>query len=118
MLSMMFVLYLHIFFFKQKTAYEVRISDWSSDVCSSDLERGNRDDCERPAPRAAARGGSRRLQRVQDLLVGIDERAFEALDSLRKARRHRIGRLLRAGSVGYAVPCRPRLRRGGLGAIR
>src|SRR3546814_8949667 len=27
-----------IFFFKQKTAYEMRISDWSSDVCSSDLE--------------------------------------------------------------------------------
>src|SRR3546814_4139239 len=26
------------FFFKQKTAYEVRISDWSSDVCSSDLQ--------------------------------------------------------------------------------
>src|SRR3546814_6151433 len=26
-----------VFFFKQKTAYEVRISDWSSDVCSSDL---------------------------------------------------------------------------------
>src|SRR3546814_6648160 len=28
-----------IFFFKQKTAYEMRISDWSSDVCSSDLPR-------------------------------------------------------------------------------
>src|SRR3546814_13190214 len=28
-----------IFFFKQKTAYELRISDWSSDVCSSDLEQ-------------------------------------------------------------------------------
>src|SRR3546814_2155879 len=28
-----------VFFFKQKTAYEMRISDWSSDVCSSDLER-------------------------------------------------------------------------------
>src|SRR3546814_8063860 len=28
---------LYIFFFKQKTAYEMRISDWSSDVCSSDL---------------------------------------------------------------------------------
>src|SRR3546814_18002956 len=28
-----------IFFFKQKTAYEMRISDWSSDVCSSDLSR-------------------------------------------------------------------------------
>src|SRR3546814_1455530 len=27
------------FFFKQKTAYEMRISDWSSDVCSSDLAR-------------------------------------------------------------------------------
>src|SRR3546814_5734111 len=27
-----------IFFFKQKTAYEMRISDWSSDVCSSDLD--------------------------------------------------------------------------------
>src|SRR3546814_5524209 len=30
-------MYLIFFFFKQKTAYEMRISDWSSDVCSSDL---------------------------------------------------------------------------------
>src|SRR3546814_6402150 len=30
--------YMFLFFFKQKTAYEMRISDWSSDVCSSDLE--------------------------------------------------------------------------------
>src|SRR3546814_6247164 len=30
-------LFLSLFFFKQKTAYEMRISDWSSDVCSSDL---------------------------------------------------------------------------------
>src|SRR3546814_5487843 len=29
--------YAMVFFFKQKTAYEMRISDWSSDVCSSDL---------------------------------------------------------------------------------
>src|SRR3546814_4544778 len=29
-----------VFFFKQKTAYEMRISDWSSDVCSSDLDIG------------------------------------------------------------------------------
>src|SRR3546814_7630033 len=29
--------FLVFFFFKQKTAYEMRISDWSSDVCSSDL---------------------------------------------------------------------------------
>src|SRR3546814_5034518 len=33
-----FVLMLFFFFFKQKTAYEMRISDWSSDVCSSELD--------------------------------------------------------------------------------
>src|SRR3546814_4448224 len=31
------------FFFKQKTAYEMRISDWSSDVCSSDLAAGGQE---------------------------------------------------------------------------
>src|SRR3546814_18315766 len=31
-----------VFFFKQKTAYEMRISDWSSDVCSSDLDSASR----------------------------------------------------------------------------
>src|SRR3546814_3829515 len=35
--SFLFVV-LMFFFFKQKTAYEMRISDWSSDVCSSDLQ--------------------------------------------------------------------------------
>src|SRR5213596_1796727 len=39
------------FFFKQKTAYEIRPCDWSSDVCSSDL---------RPPPRRRRRGGGRR----------------------------------------------------------
>src|SRR3546814_4395271 len=38
----MLSVYVLFFFFKQKTAYEMRISDWSSDVCSSDL---------RPLPR-------------------------------------------------------------------
>src|SRR3546814_13485763 len=38
----MMCLVMFFFFFKQKTAYEMRISDWSSDVCSSDLRR--RDD--------------------------------------------------------------------------
>src|SRR3546814_4437979 len=41
MFSIFYVCFLYFFcfffFFKQKTAYEVRISDWSSDVCSSDL---------------------------------------------------------------------------------
>src|SRR3546814_2118649 len=47
-----------ILFFKQKTAYEMRISDWSSDVCSSDLPFGPRsspkEDCrcnQGPEPR-------------------------------------------------------------------
>src|SRR3546814_8626918 len=31
----------YFFFFKQKTAYEMRISDWSSDVCSSDLREAD-----------------------------------------------------------------------------
>src|SRR3546814_2898324 len=33
-----------LFFFKQKTAYEMRISDWSSDVCSSDLNNVHEQD--------------------------------------------------------------------------
>src|SRR3546814_5419135 len=36
---MYLVVFFDFFFFKQKTAYEMRISDWSSDVCSSDLIR-------------------------------------------------------------------------------
>src|SRR3546814_5386905 len=34
--------YFLFFVFKQKTAYEMRISDWSSDVCSSDLAQGGK----------------------------------------------------------------------------
>src|SRR3546814_3380679 len=34
---LLFYVFCFFFFFKQKTAYEMRISDWSSDVCSSDL---------------------------------------------------------------------------------
>src|SRR3546814_8652644 len=37
----MFFVFSSFFFFKQKTAYEMRISDWSSDVCSSDLVSQN-----------------------------------------------------------------------------
>src|SRR3546814_19175715 len=44
---------LFFFFFKQKTAYEMRISDWSSDVCSSDLACGSA---------AADRGSGARLR--------------------------------------------------------
>src|SRR3546814_13190077 len=48
-----------VFFFKQKTAYEMRISDWSSDVCSSDL-----------VDAVAARGGDRAaIGRMADVPV-------------------------------------------------
>src|SRR3546814_9199492 len=55
------------FFFKQKTAYEMRISDWSSDVCSSDLRRAalRIARCARgwfPGPPAAARRSERQGQ--------------------------------------------------------
>src|SRR3546814_7349044 len=40
----MSILCFMFFFFKQKTAYEMRISDWSSDVCSSDLNLKTRSD--------------------------------------------------------------------------
>src|SRR3546814_4740075 len=47
-----------VFFFKQKTAYEMRISDWSSDVCSSDLQRvfDDRVHLLESGPRARKRG--------------------------------------------------------------
>src|SRR3546814_4000417 len=48
------------FFFKQKTAYEMRISDWSSDVCSSDLD-GRR----RQGGEVGAREGAQQQGRQQ-----------------------------------------------------
>src|SRR3546814_8810054 len=41
------------FFFNQKTAYDMRISEWSSDVCSSDLARRNRCSSIRPRSRSS-----------------------------------------------------------------
>src|SRR3546814_8654444 len=58
-----------MFFFKQKTAYEMRISDWSSDVCSSDLVLG------------AVHHGAEGLNRVQVVpapFLGSTERVLAA----------------------------------------
>src|SRR3546814_19432852 len=57
------------FFFKQKKAYEMRISDWSSDVCSSDLRRREYravagGGCARRLSGRARRGGDRRAVRA------------------------------------------------------
>src|SRR3546814_7700182 len=51
-----------VFLFKQKTAYEMRISDWSSDVCSSDLD-GRGDDAPRFDRFCRGQGAARRADR-------------------------------------------------------
>src|SRR3546814_6668870 len=56
------------FFFKQKTAYEMRISDWSSDVCSSDLHG---------EAAAVHRGHAARADAGADEVVGIVATEFE-----------------------------------------
>src|SRR3546814_9587719 len=69
-LVLVLCLILSFFFCKQKTAYEMRISDWSSDVCSSDLQlHAHHHRAVDPAPRArapadAAEPGARRLKFV------------------------------------------------------
>src|SRR3546814_11648290 len=64
-----------LFFSKQKTAYEMRISDWSSDVCSSDLRRGVR----KPGKIAGAVArGEQPHQRAIDV-PGRDEAALQRL---------------------------------------
>src|SRR3546814_1582854 len=94
------MLYAVFFFFKQKTAYEMRISDWSSDVCSSDLPRVDlgaqpvdhrltlgqgrpvldRRDGERPARpgRLLGLAGERRQRRLGDPRLGDQPPALEA----------------------------------------
>src|SRR3546814_7960865 len=68
-----------LFFFKQKTAYELRISDWSSDVCSSDL------------PAQAARP-DRRVEALAVLRAVVDQLRPLAGDPLdRIVGRHHAG---------------------------
>src|SRR3546814_10155657 len=65
-----------VFFFKQKTAYEMRISDWSSDVCSSDLVEHR--------PGAVRSVGSAHMH-----LVAAHRHAGRAFDTGRHAQRLR-----------------------------
>src|SRR3546814_19802649 len=80
------------FFFKQKTAYEMRISDWSSDVCSSDLheaEDAERNECHRrhlaeldeTADRQQSEPKHRRARKLQE--AGV--RRAEIYDRKRKS---------------------------------
>src|SRR3546814_3759332 len=92
---------MYIFFFKQKTAYEMRISDWSSDVCSSDLA-GDADlaagrhrllvgagGVEDDGPRASPLHG----QRPVDLLVvGVEEQQERVVDDALRSEERRVGK--------------------------
>src|SRR3546814_7994915 len=72
--------------FKQKTAYELRISDWSSDVCSSDLKLNFGCSPGASKRRAAANsssahsGSSRSLHRVAGRPPGVEQRFPVPLD--------------------------------------
>src|SRR3546814_2600304 len=58
------------FFFKQKTAYEMRISDWNSDVCSSDLVAGSALTPVAAAARDASTLARERLRRLSRYVSG------------------------------------------------
>src|SRR3546814_3012742 len=69
----------HFFFFKQKTAYDMRISDWSSDVCSSDLRHAEKvDDGSRDPSLTDA--GRARAHALAELLRSRDVVAVYATD--------------------------------------
>src|SRR3546814_6283535 len=65
-----------LFFFKQKTAYEIRSSDWSSCVCSSDLVVVGRADAAGGEDIIVAR--PQRVQRVDDLVLDVGNDAHFA----------------------------------------
>src|SRR3546814_1133082 len=65
------------FFFKQKTAYEMRISDWSSDVCSSDL-RGRQQGGEPPGGGPGGREGRAAERLGGGRTIGVHVRAPRA----------------------------------------
>src|SRR3546814_3680801 len=66
-----------VFFFKQKTAYEMRISDWSSDVCSSDLLAAEREG------EAAVLGVAAEHRPLGGAADGEEALAIRQLDELR-----------------------------------
>src|SRR3546814_11735074 len=70
-----FFVFCSFFFFKQKTAYELRISDWSSDVCSSDLLRREG----RGLQRQVVGGVLARLGGLEVRVEGLDDGVADGL---------------------------------------
>src|SRR3546814_5993007 len=81
----MFISLFFIFFFKQKTAYEMRISDWSSDVCSSDLADSNFG-----PPIIGADGATRETARSQRSDQGEFDRRYHVVAPGRSDRRDAV----------------------------
>src|SRR3546814_3737740 len=85
--------YCLFFFFKQKTAYEMRISDWSSDVCSSDLSPTSSGGGHEAAPAAGCRPGRTGLGGREEIVA---ETAVERLSEFRgndlRSEERRVGK--------------------------
>src|SRR3546814_13593571 len=96
------------FFFKQKTAYELRISDWSSDVCSSDLGRFG--DGRRPAQPAFLRRRERTFVTTSHLGTEHQPRHVQ----IARQRQRRVVAQFHSGTTGPAqqigrATCRERV---------
>src|SRR3546814_1482072 len=110
-------LFFVFFFFKQKTAYEMRISDWSSDVCSSDLHSEKLHAAARPGePLAAAAFDAMERARVE-ALGARNMAGMRANLSASLALRMRSDPIARAQSHDD-VPMRSEERRVGKGGVR
>src|SRR3546814_20906846 len=89
------------FFFKQKTAYEMRISDWSSDVCSSDLRPARRAGPARRTTGRVGRSGIEPRRRLRG--VGPPNQGTGAAAPAR-TRRSRSRRDAQQGRTGRGIP--------------
>src|SRR3546814_10193906 len=85
----------YVFFFKQKTAYEMRISDWSSDVCSSDLLL------------VAPQRLHQHLRMLEEVLLHqpLDRLALPGIEGRRLLRRDCVGRGGQAQGYGKGCGC-------------
>src|SRR3546814_1948925 len=116
-----------VFFFKQKTAYEMRISDWSSDVCSSDLlealDRETREaladgftakaaihPAQIPVINAALTPDAEQIAWAEAVLAALDGKGAGRLEGRMVDQPHRRSAIRILARAGRAIPCsrRPR----------
>src|SRR3546814_7684992 len=90
--AVMMLIYCVFFFFKQKTAYEMRISDWSSDVCSSDLPGARLDHRAVLDEQQGRKTAYAEALQQAGILVGIDGRDHDLRGNLVGELAEQIGR--------------------------